>query len=106
MSRSALRRSHGWPIWPGKPGSGDWGGWAPGYTETLRYFDTANLATRVKCPTTIAIGLGDYVCPPSGQMILFRNLAGEKTIKIHQNRIHGRCLQPDPYETVFTGEIR
>ncbi len=82
------------------------GGWAPGYTETLRYFDTANLATRVKCPTTIAIGLGDYVCPPSGQMILFRNLAGEKTIKIHQNRIHGRSLQPDPYETVFTGEIR
>ena len=81
------------------------GGWAPGYTETLRYFDTANLATRVKCPTTIAIGLGDYVCPPSGQMILFRNLAGKKTIKIHQNRIQGRCLQPDPYETVFAGEI-
>lgn len=81
------------------------GGWAPEYTETLRYFDTANLATRVKCPTTIYIGLGDYVCPPSGQMILFRNLAGEKTIKIHQNRAHGPCLQPDPYETVFTGKI-
>ena len=82
------------------------GGWAPEYTETLRYFDTANLASRVKCPAEITIGLGDYICPPSGQMILFRNLGGKKTLKIRQNMGHGRCLQPNPYEVIFNEEIR
>ena len=64
-------------------------GWRPAFTETLRYFDTANLATLVQCPTKVTIGLGDYICPPSGQMILFRNLRGPKFLKVYQNRGHG-----------------
>lgn len=82
------------------------GGWRPDFTETLGYFDTANLATRVKCPTDISIGLGDYVCPPSGQMILFRNLAGSKKLTARQNTGHGAAYGVETAEYTFEDVIR
>jgi len=65
------------------------GGWLPDWTPELAYIDTINLATRVTCPVSMGIGLGDYVCPPSGQMLLFRNLKGPKTMSVTQNMGHG-----------------
>ena len=82
------------------------GGWRPSFTETLGYFDTANLASRVQCPTEVSIGLGDYVCPPSGQMILFRNLAGKKKLKAHQNFGHGAPYGVNTASYEFENEIR
>ena len=82
------------------------GGWRPAFTETLGYFDTANLATRVKCPVSMEIGLGDYICPPSGQMILFRNLKGPKTMKVNQNFGHGAPYGVNTAAYEFKEEIR
>lgn len=76
-------------------------GWKPGFTEALRYFDTANLATRVRCPVRMKIGLGDSVCQPSGEMILFRNLAGKKVLTAVQNFGHGNLLDIKADEFTF-----
>ncbi len=82
------------------------GGWRPAYTDILAYFDTANLATRVKCPVTMQIGLGDYVCPPSGEMVLFHNLKCQKELTARQNGGHGGSFGPNPAEYKFINHIR
>ena len=82
------------------------GGWLPDWTEELAYIDTANLATRVTCPVTMGIGLGDYVCPPSGEMILFRNLKGPKTMTATQNMGHGSHYGVNSPSYTFKDAIR
>ena len=52
------------------------------------------------------IGLGDYICPPSGQMILFRNLKGPKTMKVNQNFGHGAPYGVNTAAYEFKEEIR
>ena len=66
---------------------------APG--DGVKYCDTANLATLVKCPTTLTGGLGDTICPPTGIMALYNNLvrgkdvpAGHFTITWRQGKTH------------------
>ncbi|MDD3153475.1 MAG: acetylxylan esterase [Victivallaceae bacterium] len=71
------------------------GGWAPDYTEALSFYDTVNFAKRISCPVTIVAGLGDYICPPSGQIALFHNLRrGPVKLKFYQNMEHGKRYQP------------
>jgi len=72
------------------------GGWAPGWTKALDYVALAHLATRVRCPVEMQIGLGDYVCPPSGEVLLFNNLKGPKKLTATQNMGHGSALGPNP----------
>ena len=82
------------------------GGWLPGWTPELAYVDTANLATRVTCPVEMYIGLGDYICPPSGEMILFRNFKGPKTMTAKQNMGHGSVYGVESEVFTFKDEIR
>lgn len=83
------------------------GGWMPDFTEALGYFDVANLATLVRCKTDITINLGDYICPPSGQMVLFRQLgSGEKTLRVQQNMGHGASFQPNPAVYFYKQQIQ
>ena len=63
-------------------------GWRPEPDPGVMYFDTVYAAKRVHCPVNIVCGLGDYVCPPSGEVVLFHNFAGEKRITFVQNIIH------------------
>ncbi len=64
-------------------------GWLPKWTPELSYVDAANLASRVTCPVSVHFGLGDYVCPPSGQMIMVRNFRGSVELSCSQNVGHG-----------------
>lgn len=64
-------------------------GWLPRWTVELDYIDAVHFAQRVKCPVDMLIGLSDYVCPPSGQMILYRLFGGPVTLKALQNAGHG-----------------
>ncbi len=82
------------------------GGWLPDWTPELAYIDTINLATRVKCPVYMGIGLGDYVCPPSGEMLLFRNLKGPKTMTAKQNMGHGAIYGVNTAEYTYKDEIK
>lgn len=63
-------------------------GWRPKYTRALDYFDPANHAKRIKCKTIIDIGLGDYVCPPSGVTVMYNNIKAPKKIFYIQGGTH------------------
>ena len=65
-------------------------GWRPDWTPTLDYVDLKNLAKLVTIPmANLEVGLGDYTCPPSGEVMLYRSLAVcPKRMKFTQNMCH------------------
>ena len=75
-------------------------GWRPDFVPALGYFDTANLARRVKCKTAIVAGLGDYGCPPSGVSILYNHLKGPKSIEYLQGTTH-QYDAPNPVKQIL-----
>lgn len=70
-------------------------GWRPDWTATMDYVDAKNFAKLVRCPVTFSAGLGDYVCPPSGEVLLFKNLPEPKKATWTQNMGHGSTHGPD-----------
>ena len=79
------------------------GGWAPEWRPALDYVALSHLATRVTCPVAMQIGLGDYVCPPSGETILYRNLRGPKWLTVKQNMGHDADHGPDVASFTISG---
>lgn len=73
-------------------------GWRPKYLHGMKYFDTAVAAKFIKCPLTVAAGLGDFVCPPSGQVALYKSAKTLERMKFIQRRTHS--YQP-PEAEVF-----
>ncbi len=67
-------------------------GWRPDWAEGLGYYDAATHAKRIRCKTTISAGLGDYTCPPSGQIVLYNNLNCPKVLTFNQGRTHGYTM--------------
>ena len=68
------------------------GGWAPAYTPALDYYDQVFMAKRIK-KAKVEIsraGLGDYVCPPTGLAVFYKNLATQnKKLTWYQGSDHG-----------------
>ena len=60
----------------------------PQWVDGLGYFDATNHAKRIKGKVSVVAGLGDYVCPPSGEMVLFNSIKTEKRIIFRQGRTH------------------
>ena len=56
--------------------------------DTLTYFDVANFAPLVKCPTLLAIGLEDNVCPSAATLEMGATLGGEVELKTYPNTGH------------------
>ena len=61
----------------------------PGWVDGLGYFDTTNHAKRIRGRVEIYAGLGDYVCPPSGELVLYNSINSPVTLKFRQGRTHG-----------------
>ena len=81
----------------GKTKKGLHEGWAPAYTPGLDYFDQVFMAKRItKAKVNIQrAGLGDYVCPPSGLAVFYKNLGTpDKKITWFQGSNHVYVL-PD-----------
>jgi cephalosporin-C deacetylase len=57
--------------------------------DTLRYVDGINFARRITCPVMIGVGLLDDVCPPSTAYALYRELKGEKELRVYPEYAHG-----------------
>ncbi len=68
---------------------GRFNGWLPEPLPNRLYFDTINFAKRVKCPVAIRAGLGDYVCPPSGEAALYNSITAPVSIEFVQDATHG-----------------
>ncbi|MDO4587303.1 MAG: acetylxylan esterase [Planctomycetia bacterium] len=73
----------------------------PNWVDGLGYYDTTNHAKRIKAKTTIIVGLGDYVCPPSGEMVLFNNMTAPTRLEFSQGRTHGYPM-PEAAKSVLT----
>ncbi len=67
---------------------GRMGGFQPEWTPGLGYYDTANFAKRVKCPTVITTGTADYTCPPSSVSVVYNNIAAPASLEISQGVNH------------------
>ncbi len=63
----------------------------PTYGDALAYVDTINFAKRIPAANTVTVslGLGDYVCPPSGVFTMLHQLKCPATVTVTQGRMHG-----------------
>lgn len=64
----------------------------PAYTDALRYFDSANHAKRIRARVLIDSGLGDTVCPPAAQAVLYNSIVAPKKIIFHQGMQHSHPM--------------
>ena len=55
--------------------------------KTMSYFDTMNMATGIKCPVFMGVGLQDAICPPVTNFAVYNHLKGKKNYRVYpQNR--------------------
>ncbi len=63
-------------------------GWRPDFEPGMAYFDSVNMARRIRCKTEINAGLGDYTCPPSGVSVLYNHIKAPKRLVFFQGKTH------------------
>lgn len=68
----------------------------PPWTPGLGYYDAVNHAKRIRGRVEIVAGLGDYVCPPSGQMVLYNNIPSSTKLTFVQGKTHGYDMKDPP----------
>ncbi|NMA85441.1 MAG: acetylxylan esterase [Epulopiscium sp.] len=51
--------------------------------DTLSYFDTMNMADRIKCKVFASVGLKDLICPAQLYFATYNRIPGEKEIHIY-----------------------
>ena len=75
------------------------GPWRIPYVPGREYFDCVNMARRIHCPVDVVrAGLGDYICPPSGVHLFYRELKCPKKIRWFQGATHSSAPRfPDTY---------
>ena len=56
--------------------------------QTMRYFDSANFATRIKVPAHMEVGFLDVITPATGTYVVYHNLRGKKEMVTHPDRGH------------------
>lgn len=55
----------------------------------LSYFDTMNLADRIKCPVLMSVGLQDAVCPPRNSFATYNAVRSKKEYRVYPLAGHG-----------------
>ncbi|NQT25320.1 acetylxylan esterase [candidate division KSB1 bacterium] len=66
----------------------------PGLTPSdinrlLSYFDTMNLANRIRCPVFMSVGLQDEVCPPRNAFATYNQVSSDKEYRVYPFSGHG-----------------
>lgn len=67
---------------------------------TLSYFDTLNLAHKIRCPTWMGLGLQDQICPPTTGFTVFNRIRTRKSFVLYPFKGHG--LERQHNERVWT----
>lgn len=62
----------------------------------MSYFDTMNMAERIKCPVLMGIGLQDKVCPPSTSFATYNKIKSPKEYRVYLRS--GHDLDPKHWE--------
>lgn len=78
-------------------------GWRPDTSVAMNYFDTALAASFLKCPIYMEAGLGDYICPPSGQIAMYNAITSPKMLRMVQNQTHPYRPTIKMYSTLIDG---
>jgi len=93
---SACQASVPWSVDLGGINLGYMRGWRPDWVAGVTdYIDAKNFAYNITCPITVTAGLGDYTCPPSGQVQLYNILpSAKKKMTFTQNMGHGSLHGP------------
>jgi cephalosporin-C deacetylase-like acetyl esterase len=81
LAGQQANRPNGWPILKDKLDEKQ--------LQTLRYFDGANFATRIKAPTSVRIGLADRTCYATSSLAMFNQLQGKKFLALSPTTTHG-----------------
>lgn len=81
----AAGRETGWPQWASRTWKGRD---EKKMLIAARYFDAMHFASRVKCPSQIALGLADTVCPAEGILATFNELKGPKELVVMPTADH------------------
>ncbi|MFY0624906.1 MAG: acetylxylan esterase [Reichenbachiella sp.] len=71
--------------------------------NTWTYFDSKNLATKIKCPVWMGIGLQDDVCPPSTSFATYNFIEAPKKFTVYKYEYH---WQPDIHYVNGFKELR
>jgi cephalosporin-C deacetylase-like acetyl esterase len=56
--------------------------------RTVSYFDTMNMADRIKCPVFFGVGLQDDVCPAATIFAVYNRIKTEKEFRVYPNTKH------------------
>ena len=56
--------------------------------KTMSYFDTMNMATGIKCPVFMGVGLQDAICPPVTNFAVYNRLKGKKDYRVYPHNRH------------------
>ena len=73
----------------------------PTYTSALGYYDSVFFAERIpeNLTVTLTMGLGDYICPPSGIVALYNALDCNVTMHVKQGMTHSVTPEKSPTTT-------
>ena len=88
-----------WPAYPARQQQQSLGMSDEEMYAFLSYFDTKNLATKIKCPVIETIGLQDNVCPPHTNIAPYNNLPDGLVKKISYNPLLMHTVPSSWYAT-------
>ena len=71
----------------------------------LSYFDTMNLAERIKCPVLMSVGLQDDVCPPRNSFATYNEVRSEKEYRVYPFAGHGVYREHGPYKNEWMAKM-
>ncbi len=76
-----------------------------GINQFLSYFDTMNLANRIKCPVLMSVGLQDSVCPPRNSFATYNEVRSEKDYCVYPFSGHGVWYQHNEIKNKWMAKI-
>lgn len=79
-----VERRPGWPQWVANANGKD----LEKVRDASRYYDVVNFASRIRCPTYIALGLIDQTCPPEGIFVAANQIESTKQVLIMPESDH------------------
>lgn len=99
LSGDQADRRAGWPQWNRHTQGKD----PAKVRQASGYYDVVNFVSRIECPTYIALGLIDQVCPPEGIFVAANQIKAKKKVLVMVDSDHQGTnnTQQAFYETCY-----